>query len=347
MKNMKDLIKQVLNKDNFAAARLIRAIDDCVPQVQEILKELYAHTGHAHVVGITGSPGVGKSTLTDGLIAHLRKQGKSVGVLAVDPSSPFSGGAILGDRIRMQRYSFDDEVFIRSMATRGQMGGISRSTHGAIMVLDAMGKDCIIVETVGVGQDEIDIVRMVKTTVVILAPGFGDGIQAMKSGILEAGDIFVVNKADHPGAEQTVSDLNTALSISYRTELGDRDWLPPVIETIAIKDEGIAELWNAIESHAQFLLEGQSEYYQRLNRLKGRTELLEIVKGLVMDIIMKKVEDTGYMDVYLEELASRKCDPYTLSEKILSRIMTEFSQTSSDKNNYVNPSNPQLKNITS
>jgi LAO/AO transport system kinase len=327
MKNMKDLIKQVLNKDNFAAARLIRAIDDCVPQTQEILKELYAYTGHAHVVGVTGSPGVGKSTLTDCLITHLRKLGKSVGVLAVDPSSPFSGGAILGDRIRMQRYSLDEEVFIRSLATRGQMGGISRSTHGAIMVLDAMGKDCIIVETVGVGQDEIDIVRMAKTTVVILAPGLGDGIQAMKAGILEAGDIFVINKADNPGAEKTVSDLSAALSISYRTELGARDWLPPVIATIAVKDEGIEELWNAIESHAQFLLEGRSEYYRRLNRLKSRTELLEIVKGLVMDTIIKKVEDTGYMDVYLEELASRKCDPYTLSEKILSRVMTEFSQT--------------------
>ncbi len=321
---MNDLITKVLNKDKRATARLIRAIDDCLPQAQEVLKKLYAHTGGAYVVGVTGSPGVGKSTLTDGLISLLRKQGKSVGVLAVDPSSPFSGGAILGDRIRMQRHSTDEGVFIRSLATRGQMGGLSRSTHGAIMVLDAFGKDCIIVETVGVGQDEIDIVRMAKTTVVILAPGLGDGIQALKSGILEGGDIFVVNKADHPGADQTVLDLKTALSMTHQTELGTRDWLPPVIKTIAVDGVGITELWNAIEDHGRLLAEGRSEYYRRLNRLKGRVELLEIVKGWVMDAITKKVEETGYMDTYLEELLSRKSDPYTLSEKILSHVMKAF-----------------------
>ena len=320
---MDDLVTQVLQKDKRAAARLIRAIDDCLPQAREVLKRLYAHTGGAYVVGITGSPGVGKSTLTDALITHLRRQGKTIGVLAVDPSSPFSGGAILGDRIRMQRHSTDDGVFIRSLATRGHMGGVSRSTHGAIMVLDAFGKDCIIVETVGVGQDEIEIVRMAKTTVVILVPGLGDGIQALKSGILEAGDIFVVNKADHAGVEQTVTDLKTALSMGYHTELGTRDWTPPVIETVAVKGEGIAELWNAVEEHGRLLMEGSSEYYRRLSRLKGRIELLEIVKGRVLDAITEKVEETGDMDVYIEELISRKCDPYTLSEKILKRVMTD------------------------
>jgi LAO/AO transport system kinase len=344
---MNDLITQVLNKDKRAAARLIRAIDDCLPQAQEVLKQLYAHTGGAYVVGVTGSPGVGKSTLTNGLITHLRRQGKTVGVLAVDPSSPFSGGAILGDRIRMQQHSTDDGVFIRSLATRGQMGGISRATHGAIMVLDAFGKDCIIVETVGAGQDEIDIVRMAKTTVVILVPGLGDGVQAIKSGILEAGDIFVVNKADRPGVEQTVSDLKTALSMSHKTELGSRDWLPPVIETVAVKGEGIAQLWNAVEDHGRLLMEGRSEYYRRMNRLKGRIELLEIVKGRVLDAITKKVEEPGYMDAYIEELLNRKCDPYTLSDKILSRVMAESDLISSGKTNSVDQSNLCLKDKNS
>jgi len=211
--NTSQITEKVTSGDIRTVAKLIRDIDDKVPEAREFLKDLYPFTGRAYVIGITGSPGVGKSTLVDQMVAHLRGNGKTVGVLAVDPTSPFSGGAILGDRVRMQRHSMDEGVFIRSMATRGYFGGLTQSTRSAIDVLDAMGKDYILVETVGVGQDEIDIVQSAHTTIIVLVPGMGDDIQALKAGILEVGDIFVVNKADREGADRTVNDIRLMRSV--------------------------------------------------------------------------------------------------------------------------------------
>jgi LAO/AO transport system kinase len=209
------VVEKVIAGDVRSVARLIRDIDDQVPEVRDVLKALYAHTGKAYVIGITGAPGVGKSTLVDQMVNHYRQRGNSVGVLAVDPTSPFSGGAILGDRIRMQRHSLDDGVFIRSLATRGHFGGLSQSTRSAIDVLDAMGKDYVIVETVGVGQDEVDVVKSAQTTVIVVIPGMGDDIQAIKAGILEVGDLFVINKADREGADKTFNELRQMIDMGH------------------------------------------------------------------------------------------------------------------------------------
>ncbi|MEW5723617.1 MAG: methylmalonyl Co-A mutase-associated GTPase MeaB, partial [Thermodesulfobacteriota bacterium] len=291
-----------------------------VPSARTALKELFPHTGRAFVVGITGSPGVGKSTLTDRLVQHLRNNGKTVGVLAVDPTSPFSGGAILGDRVRMQRHSTDEGVFIRSMATRGYFGGLTQSTRGAIMVLDAMGKDVIIVETVGVGQDEVDIARTAHTTVIVLVPGLGDDIQTLKAGILEVGDLFVVNKADREGAERTVQDLLAMLELSEAGGLGRKDWRPPIVRTVALRNQGVTDLWNAIEDHRRFLESGGSEYYRRLNLLKHKLEVIDLVKQGVVDQVLRKLEQSGELDRLAEELAERRTDPYTLSERVLAGL---------------------------
>jgi len=315
-----NVVEKVRQGDIRAAARLIRDIDDGVPKAKECLKQLFPHTGRAYILGVTGSPGVGKSTLTDRLVKHLRDQGRTVGVLAVDPTSPFSGGAILGDRVRMQRHSTDEGVFIRSMATRGQFGGLTQSTRGAVLVLDAMGKDVIIVETVGVGQDEVDIARTADTTVIVMAPGLGDDIQALKAGILEVGDIFVVNKADREGADKAVQELCAMIDLGSDTALGRREWTPPIVKTVATRGEGIAELWAEIDRHGKFLAESQSEYYRRLNRLKRKLELIDLVKQGVVDAVLKKMEETGDLDRCVDDLLARRSDPYTLSEQILAKF---------------------------
>ena len=318
---MVDIVEQVLNGEVRAVARLIRDIDDRVDTFQENLKRLFPHTGRAYVIGITGSPGVGKSTLTDQLVSHLRTLGKTVGVLAVDPTSPFSGGAILGDRIRMQRHSTDSGVFIRSMATRGEFGGLTRSTRGAIVVLDAMGKDVIIVETVGVGQDEVDIARTADTTVIVVAPGLGDDIQALKAGILEVGDVFVVNKADREGADKTVQELKSMFELEHAASATNKDWIPPVVKAVAVRNEGVDQVWEEIEKHMNFLAQGSSEYYRRLDRLKAKMELVDLVKQSVMDSVLNKLEATGRLNDYVEELLERKSDPYTITERIMQDIL--------------------------
>ena len=223
-----------------AVARLISLVEDGHPALREVMAALAPHTGHAHIIGITGSPGVGKSTMTNALVGALRAQGKRVGILAVDPSSPFSGGALLGDRIRMQDHALDPEVYIRSMASRGHLGGLSWTTPQALRVLDAAGCDVVVVETVGVGQSEVEVAGLADTTLVLLAPGMGDGIQAAKAGILEIGDLFVVNKADREGADATVRDIRHMISLGDRTEPGL--WRPPVLKTVAARGEGIDEV---------------------------------------------------------------------------------------------------------
>ncbi len=268
---MHPLAEKVLQGDVRATARLLRNIDDRAAGWLEALADLHPHTGNAYVIGITGNPGAGKSTLTDQLIAHYRKQGLRVGVVAVDPTSPFSGGAILGDRIRMQRHALDREVFIRSMATRGQLGGLSRSTADATRVLDAWGAKVVIVETVGVGQDELEIARLAHTTVVVMAPGMGDEVQAIKAGILEVADVFCVNKADRDGADATVRDLEMMVALGHeivsagahsrghaagsldlaraehRVKAGE--WLVPIVKTVASRGEGVTALAEAIAKH--------------------------------------------------------------------------------------------------
>lgn len=317
---MKNVVDRVIEGDVRAAARLIRDIDDGTPEARENLKKLFPHTGRAFIVGVTGSPGVGKSTLTDRLVRLIRDQGKTVGVLCVDPTSPFSGGAILGDRVRMQRHSTDEGVFIRSMATRGQFGGLTQATRGAVMVLDAMGKDCIIVETVGVGQDEVDIARTADTTVIVLVPGMGDDIQAIKAGILEIGDLFVINKADREGVERSIQDIRAMIELGKCTDLAEKEWTPPILKTVANQDQGIGDLWKEVERHQEFLAQNHSEYYHRRIHLKHKLELVELVKQRVVDSVLKKMEVTGALDQYVEDLIARKADPYTLSERILAKF---------------------------
>lgn len=295
----------VLAGDTRASARLMRMLDDRMPQATEVLRLLYPHTGRAQVIGITGNPGSGKSTLTSRLISHWRKQGKKVGVLAIDPSSPFSGGAILGDRIRMMEHASDAGVFIRSLATRGALGGLSRSTSDTVHVMDAMGCDVVLIETVGVGQDEIDIVRTAHTTVVVLVPGLGDDIQAIKAGILEIADLFVVNKSDLDGADRTVGDLRGLQMLLSEMP----PWLPPIVRTVAAKGEGVTELMQQIELHRQFLLTHEAAYERTLMRARF------VVSNLVREGVGLRVDgwlsDTDDGRALVEAVAQRQMDPYT------------------------------------
>jgi LAO/AO transport system kinase len=310
------IAERIIAGDVRAAARLIRDIDDMVPEAREALKDLYPFTGRAYVVGITGAPGVGKSTLVDQMITHLRAARKTVGVLAVDPTSPFSGGAILGDRVRMQRHSMDDGVFIRSMATRGAFGGLTQSTRSAINVLDAMGKDCILVETVGVGQDEIDIVQSADTTLIVLVPGMGDDIQALKAGILEVGDIFIVNKADREGVDRTVNDLR--LMIEMDEKRFKNGWKPPILTAQAVFDKGIKEIIDEIEKHAAHV-RSSSERQSKVKYEKVRNGLSEMIKDRIIHEVLSDLVESGEFENSLQLVMDKKIDPYTACDNIISK----------------------------
>lgn len=317
---MSESVKKIIAGDVRAVARLIRDIDDGLVEVRDTLKALHPHTGKAYVVGITGAPGVGKSTLVDQLITHLRKNGKTVGVLAVDPTSPFSGGAILGDRVRMQRHSLDEGVFIRSLATRGHFGGLTESTRSAITVLDAMGKDYILVETVGVGQDEVDVVKSAQTTIVVLIPGMGDDIQAIKAGILEVGDIFVINKANREGAEKTYSELRMMIEMG-RGHSDDARWVPPILKTEAVFDKGIDELLREIERHKTYLTEAPSARDLAKRREKVVAELADMVKSRLITEVFSRLQESGAFDRAVAAVLEGKTDPYTAcDEMILSNL---------------------------
>ncbi|HDZ22964.1 MAG TPA: methylmalonyl Co-A mutase-associated GTPase MeaB [Desulfobacteraceae bacterium] len=313
---MNPIAEKVISGDIRAVARLIRDIDDGMPGVREVLKDIYPHTGKAYIIGITGAPGVGKSTLVDQMVGHLREQGKSIGVLAVDPTSPFSGGAILGDRVRMQRHSLDEGVFIRSLATRGHFGGLTQSTRSAIDVLDAMGKDVVIVETVGVGQDEVDVVKSAHSTVIVVIPGMGDDIQAIKAGILEVGDIFVINKAEREGTDKTLSDLRLMIDMDQKKYEGGR-WKPPIIKTEAVFDKGVTDLLDEIENHKQYLKESPEGLLFRREKEKVREELVDMVKQRLIEVVLERVIDSGDFDEAVESVASGAIDPYSACDKLL------------------------------
>ncbi len=317
------IAERIVAGDLRAAARLIRDIDDMVPEAREALKDLYPFTGKAYVVGITGAPGVGKSTLVDQMITHLRKAGKTVGVLAVDPTSPFSGGAILGDRVRMQRHSMDEGVFIRSMATRGAFGGLTLSTRSAIDVLDAMGKDYILVETVGVGQDEIDIVQSADTTLIMLVPGMGDDIQALKAGILEVGDVFIVNKADREGVDRTVSDLR--LMIEMDEKRYKNSWKPPILMVQAVFDKGVKEIIDEIEKHAAHV-RSSSERRSKARYEKVRNGLTEMIKVRIIHEVLADLVESGEFETALQLVLDKKIDPYTACDTIISKRLRQGSK---------------------
>jgi LAO/AO transport system kinase len=285
-----------------------------MPSAIEPLKELYPKTGRAYIIGITGPPGSGKSTLVDKMVDIFRKEGKSVGIVAVDPTSPFTGGAILGDRIRMQRHATDEGVFIRSLATRGCLGGLTRSTQDIIHVMDAMGKDIILVETVGVGQDEVEIVHTAHTSIVVLVPGLGDDIQAIKAGIIEIGDIFVINKADREGADKMERDLRMVLEMGRKREDG---WEPPIFKTEAILGKGIFELVYGIYRHKQTL--EQNHLLEKKLRERVRKTFLEILESEVMAHLIENIEREGKWDKMIDDIMTRRTDPYSLAEEIMAR----------------------------
>ena len=310
------IAEKIISGDIRSVARLIRDIDDNVPGAREVLKDLYPSTGKAYVIGITGSPGVGKSTLVDQMVTHLRSAGKTVGVLAVDPTSPFTGGAILGDRVRMQRHSMDEGVFIRSMATRGYFGGITQSTRSAIDVLDAMGKDCIIVETVGVGQDEIDIVQSADTTIIVLVPGMGDDVQALKAGILEIGNIFVINKADREGADRTVSDIR--LMIEMDEKRYKDGWKPPILTAQAVFDKGIIEILDEIDKHRKHL-QSSAQIQSMRKYEKARNDLSEMIKDKIIHDVFDEIINSGEFETTLQSIVKGEIDPYTACDTIVSK----------------------------
>ena len=305
------LVERARAGEARAVARLISLVEDESPLLREVMAALAPHTGHAQVIGITGSPGVGKSTSTSALVTELRRAGKRVGVLAVDPSSPFSGGALLGDRVRMQDHALDRDVYIRSMASRGHLGGLAWSTPQALRVLDAAGCDVVLVETVGVGQSEVEIAGMADTTIVLLAPGMGDGIQAAKAGILEIGDLYVVNKADRDGADQVRRDLRSMLALAERPEGA---WKPPIVKTVAHRGEGLDELAAEIDRHRAWL-ESSGEL-ERRRRRRARDEI-EAIAVTALRRRWGDVHGRSELDDLAAAVVAGATDPYAAADELL------------------------------
>ncbi len=332
------IAEKVLAGDQRAAARLMRDLEDGVGPAREVLRALFPRTGRAYVVGLTGAPGAGKSSLTDRLIALYRAQGRRVGVVAVDPTSPFSGGAILGDRIRMQDHALDDGVFIRSLATRGHLGGLSRAAAEVVQVLDAMGKDVILVETVGVGQDEIEIAGLAHTVVVVTVPGMGDDVQAIKAGVLEIADVFAVNKADHEGADRAVRDLQIMLELrrAAATRTGqDHDarhrpsgtgaaedpasWEPPIVKTVATRGDGLDDLCAAVARHREHLDASGERASREVARARaGFVSMLR--ERLLEGALARLAAEEGQLDEIASRIAARQADPWALADELASRL---------------------------
>jgi LAO/AO transport system kinase len=323
---MDSIIKKICDGDVRSASRLIRDIEDKLPSAKAKIKNLYAHTGKSFIIGITGAPGAGKSTLTDALITEFRKQHKTVGILAVDPTSPFTGGAILGDRIRMQRHAEDSGVFIRSLATRGALGGLSTAAGNAIHVMEAMGKDIIIVETVGIGQQEIDIVNHAHSIVVVLVPGMGDEIQTMKAGLMEIADVFVVNKANRTGAKQLQMELASMLNLSPKTADG---WKPPIVMIGDAFDptafaEDTVKLAKKIGAHHIYLQES-GKFNERMHR-KAMAEIKDALSSCILEPVLHSVIKSGELEKYSEDIKNRKADPYSVAEEITDKFFQKRSK---------------------
>ncbi|RAJ41462.1 LAO/AO transport system kinase [Kitasatospora sp. SolWspMP-SS2h] len=315
MADVATLVEQARQGRPRAVARLITLVENAAPELREVMAALAPHSGRAYTVGLTGSPGVGKSTSTSALVSAYRKLGKRVGVLAVDPSSPFSGGALLGDRVRMQEHATDPEVFIRSMATRGHLGGLAWAAPQALRVLDGAGCDVILVETVGVGQSEVEIAAQADTSVVLLAPGMGDGIQAAKAGILEIGDVFVVNKADRDGADATARELNHMLGLGESRQAGD--WRPPIVKTVAARGEGLDELVEALEKHRGWLAEtGELD-------ARRRRRAAQEVEAITLAALRARIGDLRgdqHLDTLAGQVAAGELDPYAAADRLVAEL---------------------------
>jgi LAO/AO transport system kinase len=315
-----ELVKRAREGEQRAVARLISMVEDASPALREVAAELATYTGHAYVVGLTGAPGVGKSTSTSALVSAVRARGLRVGVLAVDPSSPFSGGALLGDRIRMQDHATDPGVFIRSMASRGHLGGLSWGTAQAIRVLDGTGCDVVLVETVGVGQAEIDIAALADTTIVLLAPGMGDGIQAAKAGILEVADVLVVNKADRDGAQATVRDLQGALGLAgkYGGNESERSWIPPIVKTVAARGEGADDVLAAIDKHRTWL--EKTGHLRDRRRERAAREVEAIAVAALRARLGIGLRGGAALEVLADQVVSGELDPYAAADVLLADV---------------------------
>ncbi|MFA5909453.1 MAG: methylmalonyl Co-A mutase-associated GTPase MeaB [Vicinamibacterales bacterium] len=334
------LAERVRSGDVRAIARAISLIEDEAASAAGLVRDIFPHTGRTYLVGVTGPPGAGKSTLVDRLTTETRAAGETVGVICVDPTSPFTGGAILGDRLRMQAHAQDDQVFIRSMATRGHMGGLARATSDAALVLDAAGKSLVIIETVGVGQDEVDIVRTADVSIVVLVPGTGDDVQALKAGIMEIADIFVVNKCDREGADRMVTSIESNLALQA---YGEGEWRPPIVKTEATTGRGVAELWATVRqfrAHSEHAVSGSPANVasgfltaeasakavsrtNRLRRLKARNEfrLRDLLTHRFMEMVEQELLGPGEFEALVARIAAREVDPYTAASDILLRAL--------------------------
>jgi len=314
MASSKDLVAEALSGSQRALARLITLVENEMPGSREALQRIYFRTGRAYAVGITGPPGSGKSTLTDKITTELRQKKYSVGIIAVDPTSPFTGGALLGDRLRMQDLASDEGVFVRSMATRGTLGGLSKATADTIKIMDACGKDFILIETVGVGQDEVDIIRIADSTLLISVPGLGDEIQALKAGIMEIGDILVVNKADREGADRLVTELSLTLELSP-----PGPWKPPIIKTVAITGEGIAELISKVLEHRKFLETGNGLAKKR--KVRVREEIIRLIEQEISQTVHQMFRYDPAFDEVVTQVVAREKDPYSYVQSVTEPIV--------------------------
>jgi LAO/AO transport system kinase len=312
---MKDIAKKILSGDSRAIARLITLAENNDPSAADAMKDIHPHTGKAHVIGITGVMGSGKSTLISELTRLYRKQGKKVGIIAIDPTSPFSGGALLGDRVRMMELAMDEGVFIRSMGTRGMLGGLTSAVYDVVEILDASGKDIVIVETVGVGQAEVDVIKIADTTLVIIVPGLGDSIQTLKAGVMEIADIYVVNKADRDGVEQTIAEVESLVDIAC----AEKERKTPILKTIAKQGKGVKDLVIEIENHEKYLK--KTKEFEAQRRLRYEAELVEIIRKRLMNFIFDEEQFKDKVESLIEQIRKKEIDPHSAAEEILTKIL--------------------------